>query len=210
MTAGQGGGPYGEPTGQGQPQGWDAPQSPPPYGQQYPGYAPAPSAPTGYGAPAPMERPVTVRAGVGAFVGGIVLSVVAQVITALNWDTIISDTTAQLPEADREAADSFASMTGTLGAVGLAVGLVFTAVFALFVWFAWRGHNWARVVLWVLAGLNLVGTLIGFALPSPLPFLTTLAVFEALFDAAGIVLLALKPSNDWFRFRSWQRATGQG
>ena len=27
---------------------------------------------------------------------------------------------------------------------------------------------------------------------------------------AGIVLLALKPSNEWYRFRGWQRATGQG
>jgi hypothetical protein len=24
------------------------------------------------------------------------------------------------------------------------------------------------------------------------------------------VLLALAPSNEWYRFRSWQRATGQG
>ena len=27
---------------------------------------------------------------------------------------------------------------------------------------------------------------------------------------AAVVLLALKPSNDWYRFRGWQRATGQG
>ena len=37
---------------------------------------------------------------------------------------------------------------------GLVLGLVFTAVFALFVWFAWKGHNWSRIVLWVLAGLG--------------------------------------------------------
>ena len=24
---------------------------------------------------------------------------------------------------------------------------------ALFIWFAWRGRNWARIVLWVLGGL---------------------------------------------------------
>jgi hypothetical protein len=214
MTAGQGG-PYGEPTGpSGQPQGWNAPPSPPPYGQQYPGYGPAPSAPTGYGAPAPLERPVTVRAGIGAFVGGIVLSIVAQVITALKADTIAAAAAAQfndLPEADREAAARFtASMSDALGILGLIVGLVFTGVFALFVWFAWRGHQWSRIVLWVLAGLGLVGSLIGFALPSPLPILTALSVFEMMFDAAGILLLALKPSNEWFRFRGWQRATGQG
>jgi hypothetical protein len=211
MTSGPG---QNEPGGPGQPQGWNAPPSPPPYGQQYPGYAAAPSAPTGYGAPTPLERPVTVRAGIGAFVGGIVLSVVAQVITALNADAITAAATTQfndLPEADREAAARVtASMSDAFGFLGLVVGLVFTGVFALFVWFAWRGHQWSRIVLWVLAGLGLVGSLIGFAFPSPLPILTTLAVFEMMFDAAGILLLALKPSNDWFRFRGWQRATGQG
>ena len=50
-------------------QGWNAPPPQRRYGQPYPGYAPAPSAPTGYGAPPAMERPVTVRAGIGAFVG---------------------------------------------------------------------------------------------------------------------------------------------
>jgi hypothetical protein len=40
--------------------------------------------------------------------------------------------------------------------------------------------------------------------------LTALGVFELIFDAAAIVLLALNPSNEWFRFRSWQRATRQG
>jgi hypothetical protein len=209
MTAGQGGGQYGEPTGQGgQPQGWNAPPSPPPYGQhqQYPGYVPAPSAPSGYGAPTPMERPLTVRAGIGAFVGGIVLSVVAQVITMLNWDTVMD---AQLGGLSDEEADVMAGMSDSFGAFGLVLGLIFTAVFALFVWFAWRGHNWARIVLWVLAGLGLVVGLIGLGFGSPLPVLTALGFFEMVFDAAGIVLLALKPSNEWFRFRSWQRASGQ-
>ena len=27
---------------------------------------------------------------------------------------------------------------------------------------------------------------------------------------AAVVVLALKPSNEWYRFRSWQRANGQG
>jgi hypothetical protein len=72
MTSGQGGdqpgGPYGPPA------GWNAPPPPPP---QYPGYTPAPSAPTGYGAPRSMERPTTVRAGLGAFIGSMVLSAVS-------------------------------------------------------------------------------------------------------------------------------------
>jgi hypothetical protein len=41
-------------------------------------------------------------------------------------------------------------------------------------------------------------------------FLTSLSVFQLLLTIAGIVLLALKPSSEWYRYRSWQRATGQG
>jgi hypothetical protein len=71
MTAGQGGGPYGPP------QGWNAPTGQPPYGQQYPGYAPT-----------SQEPPLTVRAGIGAFVAGIVMSLVIEVVRLLNWDTL--------------------------------------------------------------------------------------------------------------------------
>ena len=39
---------------------------------------------------------------------------------------------------------------------------------------------------------------------------TSLGSSSCCFSAAGIVLLALKPSNEWYRFRGWQRATGQG
>jgi hypothetical protein len=202
MTSGQG---ENEPGGQ----GWNAPPSPPPYGQPYPGYAPAPSAPTGHGAPTAMERPLTVRAGLGAFVGSTVLSVVAQIVTLLNWETVVEWTLARAalePGADIEttrAAAEFGAKTGSI------VGLLFVAVYGLFVWFAWRGRNWARVVLWVLAGLGLVFGLAGLAVGSPLPFLTALGAFQLLFLAAAVVLLALKPSNEWYRFRRWQRANGQ-
>ena len=108
MTSGQGeppGGPYGPP------QGWNAPPPPP----QYPGYAPAPSAPTGYGAPQAMERPTTVRAGLGIFLASMALSVVAQVVTLLNWQTIIDWTFANAqiePGADTEAALAGAGVLG--------------------------------------------------------------------------------------------------
>src|SRR3954470_7594663 len=89
MTSGQGenspGGPYGSP------QGWNAP---PPPGPQYPGYAPAPSAPVGYGAPQPMERPTTVRAGLGAFIATLILSLVSSIVTFANFDDIMNATLA--------------------------------------------------------------------------------------------------------------------
>ena len=105
--------------------------------------------------------PLTVRAGIGAFVGSIVLSLVATVITLLNLDTL-SRLAATGPVATFPRGSGAVRRHGRhLRHVGLVVGLVFTGVFALFVWFAWRGHNWARIVLWVLAGLGIVFGTIG-------------------------------------------------
>jgi hypothetical protein len=207
MTSGQGqnqpGGPYGPP------QGWNAPPPPPP---QYPGYAPAPSA--GYGpppgVPQNMERPLTVRAGLGAFLGSMALSAVAQVVTLINWRQIIDWTFARAgldTGADADAARRFAEIGAQ---VGIAIGFLFIAVYGLFVWFAWRGRNWARVVLFVVAGLGIVSGLSGLLAGSPLPFLRALGGFEMLLLIAAVVALAMKPSSEWYRFRGWQRATGQG
>ena len=207
MTSGQGGdqpgGPYGPPP------GWNAPPPPPP---QYPGYAPAPSVSYGPppGVPQNMERPLTVRAGLGAFLGSMVLSAVAQVVTLLNWQRIIDWSFANAglgSGADAELARTTAEAASTIGIVA---GFVFIAVYGLFVWFAWQGRNWARIVLWVLAGLGIISGLSGLIVGSPLPFLTALGGFQVLLLIAAVVGLALKPSSEWFRFRGWQRATGQG
>ena len=210
--------PYGQPQ-YGQPQYGQDPYGQPPYGQQpFPGYGPAPSAPTGLGAPQPVDRPVTVRAGIGLFVGSIILSLVAAVITWLNQDELAGlAANAPFPgmeDLTEEEAAAAAEMAGSFGTFGLLFGLLGTAIFAVFVWFAWRGHNWARIVLWILAGLGLLFGLIGVAASSALgmatlPILTALAWFELLFDAVAIVLLALRPSNEWYRYRGWLRATGQ-
>jgi hypothetical protein len=157
-----------------------------------------------------MERPITVRAGLGAFLGWIVLNVVAQVVTLLNWQTILDWTFANAG-LEQDADAELARRTAEAGAlIGTVIGFVFIAVYGLFVWFAWRGYNWARIVLWVLAGLGIVSGMVGVAVGSPLPFLDALGVFQLLLLIAAVVLLALKPSHEWYRFRGWQRAAGQG
>jgi hypothetical protein len=207
---------YGQPQ-QGQSPYGQSPYGQPPYGQpQYPGYGPAPSAPTGYGAPRPVDRPVTVRAGIGAFVASIVFSLVAQAITRAHWDTLVDPATA-FPTGEglsEEEAEFTASLMSSMGTVSLVIGLVSTAVFALFVWFAWRGHNWARIVLWILGGLDILAGLFGVlasgAMDVPtLPVLTALGWFEVLADVVAVVLLAMAASSEWYRYRGWLRATGQ-
>ena len=202
MTSGQG---QDQSGGQSGPQqGWNAPPSPP---AQYPGYAPAPSAPTGHGAPAPMERPTAVRAGIGAFVAALLVGLISSVVTLADFDSFVDRAMAASADTPEVTEDVLRSAL----TIGIVVGLVFVALEVLFLWFAWKGHNWARIVLWVLGGLNVAFGLVGLASGNggQTGFTTSMGVFALLFTAVGIVLLAMKPSNDWYKFRGWQRATGQ-
>ena len=202
--------PYGQPPQYGQPPYGQPPQyGQPPYGQPPYGYAPAPSVAPGP-PPEPMERPVTVRAGLGAFLASIVFSIVGFVVSLLNWDLLLDQALAaqgtQLEDLEGSGLD--VAELAELGVrIGIGIGIVFVALQLLFVWFAWRGRNWARIVLWVIGGLGLVTGLVGvLAQASPLPFLNALSVFQLLATAVGIVLLALKPSNDWYSHEKHRRA----
>jgi hypothetical protein len=215
MTSGQGGdqypGPEAQPGQGGPPQDWNAPppQQPygQPYGQPYPGYAPAPSAPAGQGAPPAMERPTTVRAGIGAFLATLILGLVGSIVTFADIDDLVTQELAR-SGTEIELTDDVIRSAILIGAV---ISLIFVALQLLFMWFAWKGHNWARIVLWVIGGLSVLSGLAGLSTGTALGgFLTSLSAFQLLLTIAGIVLLALKPSSEWYRYRSWQRATGQG
>jgi hypothetical protein len=98
----------------------------------------------------------------------------------------------------------------TAAYVGVVFGLLLVAAYGMFVLLAWRGRNWARIVLWVLGGLGLAGSLLSVAgRGSPVPFLTGISAFQGLLLLVAVVTLALTPSNEWFRYQGWLRATGQ-
>ena len=208
MTSGQGGNPPGGPYGP--PEGWNAPPAPGP--QYYPGYGPAPSAPTGYGAPQAMERPVTVRAGLGAFVAVLVLALVSSIVVFSQFDDILNAAIAAQGRSAQDLGVDQDAFVRTVLIAGVVFSLVSVALQIMFLWFAWKGRNWARIVLWVFGGLGVISGLVSIASPQPgYPgYLTGLSVFSLLLALAGVVLLALKPSNEWYRFRKWQRMTGQG
>ncbi|WP_199580263.1 hypothetical protein [Blastococcus sp. TBT05-19] len=223
--------PYGQPLYGQPPYGQQPPhgQQQPPYGQQNPHGQPppypppnpyafpaAPPAAAGWGGevPKPMERPVTVRAGLGAYLAALVLGVVASIAMLVEFDEVLTWTQNQaggaIEDPGLEGIDP-AQFAELFLRVGLVVGLVVTALQLLFIWFAWRGHNWARVVLWVFAGLSLIAAPSGAINGGgPIPFVNALGWFQTVLLLVAVVLLALKPSNDWYRFRKWQRATGQG
>jgi hypothetical protein len=229
MTSGQGGSgqePTGQPGRQGPDggQGWGPPpQQQPPYPAapppQPPAYPAAPSAPPGYppapgyapGPPAawggtppkPVERPMTVRAGLGAFIASLVLGVIASAL-------LFTDQSGALRAAIRASGtDVSEDVLRSALVVAATIGLVVVALEAMFIWFAWKGRNWARVVLWVLGGLGIVSGLSSLGGPSYGGFYTSLSVIQFLLVLGAVVLLALAPSNEWYRYQRWLRDTGQ-
>ncbi len=228
MTSEHGNEHGGAPENHGQPPqqpGWGQPPAAPPYEQQppsgggyapappppppgYGGYGPMPSAPPGWGqpAPAPVERPATVRFGLGAFIAELILGLIGAVYVLSNYHSIIERA---LQQANVNANLSESSIRAALIG-GAAFGLVIVALEVMFIAFAWNGRNWARVVLWVFGGLGIVSGLIGLSTNSQYGgFYATLSIFQWVLTTAGVVLLALKPSNEWFRYRKWLRLTGQ-
>jgi hypothetical protein len=209
MTSGQGGQ---DPQQGGQPppeqgwqappqQGWQAPpqqqgwQTPPPYG-----YAAAPSAP-GQLPPEAPPRPDAVRFGIGAYVANLVLGLVGAVVTFSSIDSVID---AELASSGVAVSDDAVRAVLVVSAV---IGLLFVALEALFIWFAWKGRNWARIVLFVLGGLGITGGLSALAQPTT-GFLSALSVFQMIVLVVGIVLLTRRPSNEWYRAMTARRQAG--
>ncbi|SNS01954.1 hypothetical protein SAMN04488107_0876 [Geodermatophilus saharensis] len=205
MTAGQG------------PQGWEPPPGQQPYGQQpygqapYGGYGSAPAAPDSWGAPAPVERPQAVRLGVGAWLASTLLGVLGAIVTFAQFDELVDQALVDqgLDPADYQGV-SDATAAGVVTA-GVVFALVFIGLQLLFIWFAWQGRNWARIVLWVLGGLAVLSSLVGLAggATATSGLLTVLSLVQTVLIVVGVVALAAKPANEWYRYRGWQRARGR-
>jgi hypothetical protein len=168
----------------------------PPSGYGVGGGMPPP--PQGWGAQPPAQalaRPTTVTYAIYALVANIVISLVSSVFIFTNRDAYIEDA---LRDAglDPSSAALVSDSTFTVGAI---IGLVFVALWAMVIWFAWKGHNWARIVIWVLGGLSLISAFAAFA--SPVGTVVALTVVGLLLTLAAVVLVALKPSHDWYRYQ---------
>ncbi|MGY1808531.1 hypothetical protein ACI8AF_14270 [Blastococcus sp. SYSU D00669] len=230
MTSGQGGFPE-QPTGQPGNQGWDGGQqgapgqgAPPPQGYPAappaqpgyppaPGYGPAPAAPAAPwgGGPKPVERPATVRFGIGAFVASLILGVIGTIVTFADLDSLVDRAVAEAT-AQGGTVDLTEDAVRAVLVVSAVIGLVIVGLEAMFMWFAWNGRNWARIVLFVIGGFGIVSGLFALGGGDTMMvsgFLQGLSIFQFLLVLAGVVLLAMKPSNEWYRYRGWLRATGQ-
>ena len=106
-----------------------------------------------------MERPTTVRAGIGAFLATLILGLVGSIVTFADIDDLVTQELAR-SGTEIELTDDVIRSAILIGAV---ISLIFVALQLLFMWFAWKGHNWARIVLWVIGGLSVLSGLAGLS-----------------------------------------------
>ncbi len=166
-----------------------------------------PPPPPGWGAQPPQQavaRPTTVTYALYALLANLVLGLVGSILIFANRDAYLDQA---LRDAGLDPSSSAASdVIGSAYTIGAIIGLVFVALWAMFLWFAWKGHNWARIVIWVLGGLSLFGIFAAFS--SPVGLIVVLTVIQLLLILAAIVLLALKPSNEWYAYQGNARRYG--
>jgi len=197
-------GPYGQqapgPYGQQAP-GPYGQQAPGPYGQQAPGPYGYPNQPAPYGGPfrppgPPPAPPQEVQIGTLLILAGALVYVITTIFSMLNARALINSaefrdaleaTGTQVTINTDSLAGLYAAVTGVVGAIGLALYLVVAANVR-------SGRGWARILGTVLAVLSLFSLANGW-----------LAALSVLLGVAGIVLLWLRPSNDFFRYFSRRR-----
>lgn len=199
--------------GQQPPAGWNPQQGgygQPAYGQ---GYGQQGYGPQGFGGPVPppIARPNTVVYGIYAFVAAAVVGLITSLVTFLNLDAYVDQAFEDLGFSRAEYEATFGGgLADSISTTGVTLGAVFTiiavALYGTMAWFAWKGQNWARIVLWVFGGLGLFGIFSVFG--APLLVITLLGVLQFLLLAAAVALLALKPSNDWYRVQGQRRKAG--
>lgn len=156
-------------------------------------------------------RPTTVTAAVGCLVTLAVLSLLSAVINLVARNDAVDAavrSAEQRPDAPANVANA-ARMGANVGLIGgVVVTVAFAIAFLVLARFLLRGNNAARVTTWVVCGLSLfcgpgalalsAGTLQYY--PAGLRTWTIAAtVVSAVLYVAVIVLLALRPSNAFFK-----------
>jgi O-antigen/teichoic acid export membrane protein len=146
---------------------------------------------------APAEvgpAPTTVTRAVQLMYASAMLGVIGIIAIFIDRDAIRQRL---IDSGTVKTADIDTVVTATI-VFSVVIGLVFTA---LWVWLALmvrKGRNWARIVTWIVAGLSVLSTIVALVNPTSTLSLV-ITVIGGLVSVAVIVLLALRPSNEFFK-----------
>lgn len=156
----------------------------------------------GYPARPASARPTTVTYAFAALVINIALGLLAAILVFANHDAYIEQA---LRDTGREPGLASEVDVTSLASNVAVIGLLFVALWVMVLGFAWNGRNWARIVIWILGGLDLIDVFGAF--DSPIVLVVVLDVVNAVLVLAAVILLALTPSNDWYRHIGHVRRT---
>lgn len=158
------------------------------------GYTPMP----GETPPAPISggpAPATVGNAVRLMMIRAALGVLGIIVVLATKSSLKKEILKHNRSADAARLDS---LVNTAITVGIVVGIVFIVLYVLLALQVRNGRNWARIVTWVIAGLGVLSALSSLAQPEP-ALSRVVSAISAILDIAIIVLLAQRPSNQYFR-----------
>lgn len=159
------------------------------------GYQPMPPGPPPQKMPAKGPPPSTVRNAVLLMFISAGLSLIGLIAEFALKSQLRDQIANNNPNADSQKLDN---LVNTAVTVAVVVGVVLLVLYVLLALQVRKGKNWARIVTWVFAGLgalSLVSTLVGAAPTTN----RVLSGIGGIIDIVLIILLALAPSNEYFR-----------
>lgn len=146
--------------------------------------------------PPPPRRPGPLVAGVVLIVLRILAGVVWLVALAVDWSRIVRDEAGALVEALGPAEAAAAS--GLALTVIVVIGSVVLAIEVLFALLVWRGVDWARIVVMIVAGLSIAAFAIDyFAGGQDITVRTTLLTLAL--DILVLLALSSRAARSWSR-----------
>lgn len=161
-------------------------------------YQPMPPAPQGgtpVGRKDPRTAPSTVRGAVWIMFALAAFGLISLIVVFADKDA--------LRKAIRDANTSYDTQhidtaVNTAVTIAVVIGLVLLVLYVLLALQVRKGKNWARIVTWVLAGLGVLGGISTLAQPQA-ALSKVVAGVELVLYILLIVLLAMRPSNEYFR-----------
>lgn len=148
--------------------------------------------------PGPVDKgpvPPAVRYAVILMVVNAVIGVIAAIVLFATKDTVKNQIRKDNPDWTNKRVDDAANVAVTVGSV---VALVIFVLFLLLAWQVWRGKQWARIVVWVFAGLGALSAL-GSLAQDESGASHALGVVSGILDIATIALLIVGGRTGYFR-----------
>jgi hypothetical protein len=144
----------------------------------------------GSNAPGHAARPTTITVAFWAFLASTVLGLANGVVTMINGNSVGQAAQTVIVGNGSDVPDTQVSQITTVTNTGaLVFSVIMSLVFVLFAAKVRAGRNWARILLAVIAGLQVLAITFGDS--------TTLGYLSALCGLVGAVLSFAKPSNEY-------------